>query len=325
VSRQGPAASTAIAPWPWLGDEQATASRRTDLKRLLGPLPSLAAAASGELVSTELQPFACIERWRLALNCHEPVPALLLLPPGGKPRGLVLYNHAHGNNFTVGKEELLQGRPALQLPPYGKVLPALGLAVLAIDHWCFGERAQRGERALVKQLLWQGCTLWGYRVHDTLAAFEWLRTQPRLADLPSATLGLSMGSTMAVWAAALQPALDACLEMCGLAEFDALLASGTHDLHGEYFFVPGLQRDFSAAEIAALIAPRLHLSLVGRDDPLTPPAGIESIDRAMRAACAVLERPAAWQQRTFPVGHQEAPEMRSLVLDELRLLSLRAT
>jgi dienelactone hydrolase len=311
---------SAITPWPWLGDEKATASRRTDLRRLLGPLPALGAAPSGELVSTELQPFARIERWRLALNSQEPVPALLLLPPAGKPRGLVLYNHAHGNNFAVGKEELLQGRPALQSPPFGEVLPALGFAVLAIDHWCFGERAQHGERALVKQLLWQGCTLWGYRVHDTLAAFEWLRAQPHLADLPSAALGLSMGSTMAVWAAALQPALDACLEMCGLAEFDSLLASGGHDLHGEYFFVPGLKRDFSAAEIAALIAPRMHLSLIGRDDPLTPSAGVVGIDRAMREAYSMLKHSAAWQQRTFPVAHQETPKMREMILSALRQL-----
>jgi len=305
-------------PWPWLGDEHATALRRADLKHLLGPLPALDAAPSGERVSIEFQPFARIERWRLTLNSQEPVPALLLLPPGGKPRAVVLYCHAHGNNFAVGKEELLQGRPALQSPPYGEVLPAIGIAVLAIDHWCFGERAQRSERALVKQLLWQGGTLWGHRVHDTLAAFEWMCAQPLLAGLPSAVLGLSMGSTMAVWAAALQPAMDACLEMCGLAEFDSLLASGHHDLHGEYFFVPGLKRDFSAAEIAALIAPRLHLSLVGHDDPLTPPAGVASVDRTLRDAYSLLQRPAAWQQRTFPAGHQETLEMRTLILGKLR-------
>ncbi len=232
----------------------------------------------------------------------------------------MLYNHAHGNNFAVGKDELLQGRPALQPPPYGEVLPALGLAVLAIDHWCFGERASRSERAWVKQLLWQGHTPWGYRVHDTLAALDWLRAQPGLAGLPTATLGLSMGSTMAVWAAALRPDIDACIEMCGLAEFDALLASGGHDLHGEYFFVPGLKRDFSAAEIAALIAPRLHLSLIGRDDPLTPPAGVESIDRAMREAYSLLGQPSAWQQRVSAVGHRETAEMRGLVLAELSRL-----
>ena len=309
--------STATLPWPWLGDDLATAARRADLRRLLGPLPMLDAAPSGELLATERQPFARIQRWRLTLNNQEPVPALLLLPPDGEPRGLVLYNHAHGNRFAVGKDELLQGRPALQSPPYGEVLPAAGFAVLAIDHWCFGERAHRSERALVKQLLWEGCTLWGYRLHDTLAAFDWLRAQPRLAGLPTAVLGLSMGSTMAVWAAALQPAVDACIEMCGLAEFDSLLATDNHDLHGEYFFVPGLKRDFSAAEISGLIAPRLHLSLIGCDDPLTPSAGVKSIDRAMHEAYAAMGQSAAWQQHAFPVGHRETPAMRRLVLANL--------
>jgi dienelactone hydrolase len=154
-------------------------------------------------------------------------------------------------------------------------------------------------------------------VHDTLAAFDWLRAQPRFAGLPTATLGLSMGSTMAVWVSALEPAIDACVELCGLAEYDALLADGSHDLHGEYFFVPGLRRGFSAAEIAALAAPRLHLSLLGRDDPLTPPAGVESIDRALRAAYGALGCPDAWRQQVFDAGHEETPAMRRLVLDVL--------
>jgi len=304
--------------WPWLGDEQATASRRARLRELLGPLPMLDAAPGGELLSIQDLPFARAEHWRLDLNREESVPALLLLPADRAPRGLVLYNHAHGNHFAIGKDELLRGRPALQSPPYGQALPALGLAVLAIDHWCFGERAHVSERALVKRLLWEGCTLWGYRVHDTLAAFDWLRGQSRFDGLPAATLGLSMGSAMAVWAAALEPAIDTCIELCGLAEYDALLASGGHDLHGEYFFVPGLRREFSAAEIAALMAPRRHLSLVGRDDPLTPPDGVASIDRALQVAYATLGRPDAWRQHVFAdTGHQETEAMRALVLAAL--------
>ena len=83
----------------------------------------------------------------------------------------MLCAYAHGNNFACGKAELLQGRPALQPPAYGDVLPPLGWAVLAIDHWCFGERAKpsQSERAMVKRLLWQGYTLWGYRVDDPLS------------------------------------------------------------------------------------------------------------------------------------------------------------
>lgn len=310
-----------MSPWAWLGDEHATAERRTALRRLLGPLPTLGGPPSGELADVQATACTRIERWRLKLNREEPVPALLLLPVDRAPRGLVLYGHAHGNRFETGKDELLIGRPALQVPPYGEELTRRGLAVLAIDHWCFGERAHHAERALVKRLLWEGCTLWGYRVHDSLAAFEWLRAQPRFAGLPTATLGLSMGSTMAVWVSALEPAIDACVELCGLAEYDALLAHGSHDLHGEYFFVPGLRRDFSAAEIAALAAPRPHLSLVGRDDPLTPPAGVASVDRALCAAYTALGGPGAWRQQVFDTGHQETPAMRSLVLETLARLA----
>ena len=314
-----------MKPWPWLGDPQATAARRQALRALLGPLPTLSAlpgSPQGELLEARALPHARLENWRLALNAEEPVPTWLLLPPAGvATRGVLLYHHAHGNRFEFGKDELLRGRPALQEPPYGELLPALGWAVLAIDHWCFGERAHHTERALVKRLLWEGRTLWGYRVHDTLAAADWLFAQPRFAELPCATLGLSMGSTMAVWAAALEPRIGACIDLCCLAEFDALLASGGHDLHGEYFFVPGLKREFSAAEIAALAAPRLHLSLVGRDDPLTPPAGVQSLDAALRDAYAALGQAAQWRQVVFDAGHQETPQMRALVLDTLAELA----
>lgn len=303
--------------WPWLGDAAATARRRAELWRLLGPRPWRPEGVDGEcLADTD-----GIERWRLHLNREQPVPALLLRPRGVPARGLMLYCHAHGGRFEIGKEELLAGRPALQSPPYGQVLPALGWAVLAIDHWGFGERQAPGERALVKRALWQGETLWGWRVHDTLAALDWLRTQPGFAALPVVTLGLSMGSTMALWAAALDERIAACLELCCAAEYDALLASGGFDRHGEYFFVPGLRREFTLAEIAALIAPRPHLSCAGRADPLTPPAGLESLDRALRLAYAALDAPSAWHQHVEGGGHAETAAMRAAVLEWLERLA----
>lgn len=304
--------------WPWLGDAQAAKRRRADLWRLLGPRPMLDCAPSGTLVKTEVTGFARIEHWTLSLNCEEAVPALLLHPLNEPPRGIVLYCHAHGNRFAMGKDELLGGRPALQSPPYGEVLPAMGYAVLAIDHWCFGDRAANTERATVKRLLWQGKTLWGYRVHDTLVALEWLRLQAGFATLPVTTLGLSMGSTMAVWAAALDCTIAACVELCGLAEFDALLGSGSFDLHGEYFFVPGLLAEFTAAEISALIAPRRHLSMVGLADPLTPPNGVASVDAAMTETYRALGAANGWTQHRSPLGHVETAEMRDLVLHELK-------
>ena len=197
----------------------------------------------------------------------------------------------------------------------------MGYAVLAIDHWCFGERALPGgrtERAMVKRLLWHGESLWGYRVHDTLVALEWLRLQAGFTALPFTTLGLSMGSTMAIWAAALDPIITACIDLCCLAEFVALLTGGNFDLHGEYFFVPGLLAEFSASEISALIAPRRHMSMVGLVDPLTPLAGVASVDAAMTETYRALGNANGWTQYLSPDGHVETAEMRDLVLRELK-------
>jgi dienelactone hydrolase len=300
--------------WPWLCDAAATARRREDLWRLLGPRPWRSGGVAGERLAHEERDRAVVEHWRLHLNAEQDVPALLLRPRGVTARGVVLYCHAHGHRFDIGKDELLVGRPALQSPPYGEALTARGWAVLAIDHWGFGERQYPSERTLVKRLLWQGSTLWGWRVHDTLAALDWLRAQAGFESLPVVTLGLSMGSQMALWSAALDTRIAACIDLCCAAEYDALLASGGFDLHGEYFFVPGLLRDFTLGEIAALIAPRPHLSLAGRADPLTPPAGLASLDRTLRAAHAALGKSASWRQHLEDGGHAETPAMRQRVL-----------
>ena len=68
-------------------------------------------------------------------------------PLNVSPLGLVLYCHAHGNRFECGKDELLIGCPAIQDPPDGETLAALGFAALAVDHRCFGERDTGGVRA----------------------------------------------------------------------------------------------------------------------------------------------------------------------------------
>ncbi len=311
---------TDMEPWNWLGDHEATQKRRADLWRLLGPRPWRAGAAAGELLEARETASARVERWQLELNSEEAVPALLLRPLHQAPAGIVLYCHAHGNRFATGKDELIAGRPALQTPPYGEVLPALGYAVLAIDHWCFGERSGNSESAAVKRLLWEGKTLWGYRLHDSLVALQWLRDRAEFKNLPVVTLGLSMGSTMAVWCAALEPDISACIDLCCLADYDALLADGSFDLHGEYFFVPGLLPEFSAAEISALIAPRPHLSLAGKHDPLTPVAGIARIDADLKTAYASLGHSRNWRQQVHDCGHQETPAMRSQVLELLRAL-----
>lgn len=289
-----------------------TFAERERLWRLLGE-PAVPDVPGGECVSRASCDGYELEHWRLDLASGARVPALATWPRDAEPRGIVLYHHAHGHRFGIGKSELVDGRPALA-GPYAADLAARGWAAIAIDHLGFGERASTPERMLVKLGLWQGRPLWGARVADAVAVARWARAHPRAADLPRVALGLSMGSSLAWWSAALEPAVDAVVDLCCLAEFDALEATGAYDLHGEYYFVPGLAAAFTAARINALVVPRPHLSLAGRDDPLTPPAGVASVDAAMRTAYAAAGAPRAWRSSVHAGGHQETPAMRAEVL-----------
>ena len=94
----------------------------------------------------------------------------------------------------------------------------------------------------------------------------------------------------------------------------ALIAAGGLDGHGIYYYVPALLKHFTTAQITALIAPRPHLSLAGELDPLTPPAGLDRIDRELRQVYTGLGAPQAWQMRRYASGHQETPAMRTEVM-----------
>jgi pimeloyl-ACP methyl ester carboxylesterase len=226
----------------------------------------------------------------------------------------VLYNHAHGGDYVLGKDELLLGRPSLQRPPYAEVLTAQGYAALAIDAWVFGERRGRTESEVFKEMLWRGQVLWGMMVYDSIRAIDYLATREDVDLGRLATLGLSMGSTMAWWVAALDERVKACVDICCLTDFEALVESRGLDGHGIYYYVPGLLKRFGTAEINALIAPRPHLSLAGNFDRLTPPAGLDRIDAALRRAYAELGAPEAWQLRRYDIGHFETAAMRAEIL-----------
>lgn len=299
-------------------------ARRQQLLTLLGDLPPFDQPITATLVATrEAQAAAPAEqRYRvehllLDLNGIEPVPAYFVRPLANGLYPTILYNHAHGNNYTLGKEELLTGRAALQRPSYAEALTAQGYAALCLDAWNFGQRQQRTESALFKEMLWQGQVLWGMMVYDSLRAIDYLQSRADVAANRIGTLGLSMGSTMAWWIAALDARIKVCIDICCLTDFEALIATQGLDGHGIYYYVPGLLKQFSTADINALIAPRPHLSLAGDRDPLTPAAGLDRIDQALKAVYAAHDASAAWQLYRANTGHVETAVMRQKALSFL--------
>lgn len=254
------------------------------------------------------------EKLLLDLNGDEPVPAYFLRPSGSGPFPLILYGHAHGFDYDLGKDEILRGRPEL-LRPYGSELVGRGYAVLTIDNWLFGERPRHGgESAFVKKTLLQGQIPWGMMLRDNAAALDFACAHRDIDPTRIAAMGLSMGSSLSWWLAALDERIRVCVDLCCLTDFSAAISTGGIDGHGFYYIVPGLLRSFDTPDINALIAPRPHLSLAGRDDPLTPAAGLDRIDEHLRAHYAKLGHAQAWQLQRFDCGHEEVSAMREAAI-----------
>jgi hypothetical protein len=178
----------------------------------------------------------------------------------------------------------VEGRSYLHPVPYAKALTAEGYVALCIDHWCFGERGHTTELDTFKAMLWQGRVLWGMMVYDSIRALDWLLTRSDVDGARVATLGMSMGSSMAQWLGALDERVKATVDICCLTEYHTLLAEKGLKGHGIYYYVPGLLKHFTASDINALIAPRAHLGLAGTKDALTPLAGLDIIDRELKLA-----------------------------------------
>lgn len=263
-----------------------------------------------------------LEHLLLDLGGSVPVPAYFIRPNHIKPPyPTALYCHSHGGFYEAGKKELIEGRRYLCSPPYAEVLARIGYAALCIDHWGFGER--RGawgletESAAAKYFLWKGTCLWGMMVFDSLRALEYLRTRPDVDRSFIVSIGMSMGASMSIWAAALDPGIRACVDICGQVDGESLIEDGGLDRHGIYYYVPALIDHFSMADIDALIAPRPHLAIAGDRDALTPAAGLARIERDVAPYYAEAGAPEAWRLQRLDCGHEETAEARAMVIDFL--------
>jgi dienelactone hydrolase len=290
-------------------------TRRWQLYSLLGDLPPRDRKIGVRKLSETEQPGFLLEKLELDLNGIEAVPAYFTRPAGARGRlPAVLYNHSHGGGYKIGKDELLNGREYIGQPPYAGFLASLGIAALCIDTWVFGERARWDELTAFKQLLWEGRVLWGMMVYDSLRAFDYLLTRNDVDGARIGTLGMSMGSSMAQWTAALETRVKVCVDICCLTDYQALIEDDGLRRHGIYYYVPGLLKYFTAGQINALITPRPHLGLAGEDDALTPRAGLDRIDAHLRKAYEEAGAASKWRLRRYPgVAHQETPAMRESI------------
>ncbi len=299
--------------------EKEQQSQRKKLYDLLGDLPDRGQPLTVKKVSEQKLEYYVLETLTLGLNGMDPVPAYFVKPlefSGALPT--VLFNHSHGGRYEHGKEELIKGNTYMMNPPYAEQLTKMGYAALAIDHWGFGERRGKAESEIFKEMLWRGQVMWGMMVFDSLRAVDYLLTRDDVDGSRIATLGMSMGSNMAWWTAALDTRIKLCVDICCLTDYQALIDARGLNGHGLYYYVPSLLKHFTTSQINALIAPRPHLGLAGNYDLLTPPAGLDRIDRDLRQTYQDWQAADAWSLKRYPVGHVETAEMRQEAVQFLR-------
>ena len=288
-------------------------SRRKELFDLLGDLPPRNRKISIVKIDVIHKEPYILEKIYLDLNGIEIVPAYFVKPAGKDNKTpVILYNHAHGGRYDIGKEELIRSRSSLI--PYAEELTKLGYSAFCLDTWAFGERQGSSESKIFKKMLWNGQVMWGMMVYDSIRAIDYLETRSDVDIERTATIGMSMGSTMAWWTAALDTRIKVCVDICCMTDFDELIKTDGLDRHGVYYYVPSLLKYFTTSQINALIAPRAHLSLNGDIDRLTPSKGLDKIDRELKEIYKQYDALDKWVMKRSQLGHYETAKMRSNAL-----------
>lgn len=284
--------------------------KRQKLYSLLGKLPDRKRSVSGEVFSVQECDSYILERLVLDLNGIEVVPGYLIKPLIKKEKfPIIIFNHAHGSRYEVGKDEVILKRDSLGGKSWAELLTSIGFAILSIDCWNFGDRSGRDELALFKEFLWKGKVLWGMMVYDTIKTIDYLETRKDVDMSRLGMMGISMGSTMTWWVSALDTRVRACVDICCLTDFEWLIETRGLNCHGIYYYVPCLLEHFDTGSINSLIAPRPHLSLAGRYDPLTPLRGLEKIDAILKNVYKEFGAQDNWILKTYPVGHRLTYQM----------------
>jgi dienelactone hydrolase len=244
------------------------------------------------------------------------VPAWLLVPTeltGPAPAVIALHGHGYGVDDVVGinSDGTERTEPHGYHQDFALALCRRGMVVLAPELGGFGRRrepqdqANGPENSSCHAAAWWGIMLGkpllGSRVWDAMRAVDLLQQLGAVDPQRIGIMGISGGGAVALFAAALEPHIQAAVISGYFCTFrDSILALQ----HCACNYVPGLLQDAEMGDIAALIAPRPLLIEAGTADPIFPlPGVLEAYERVHGAyvACDAANRIG---KHVFAGGHQ---------------------
>ena len=162
------------------------------------------------------------------------------------------------------RRQRAHGRTRIPAEPIRPAPRARRLRRAVHGHADIRRRDHTEESSAAKAHIWYGTSLIGQMISEQSAALTYLASRDDVDPGRIGAFGISLGSTLAYWHAALDPRIAAVAHLCCYADYATLVELGNHDNHGIYLLVPGLLRHTSTGEIAGLVAPRPQLDLPGR-------------------------------------------------------------
>lgn len=179
--------------------------------------------------------------------------------------GVVVF-HGHGYGVvSTAIDETLQGKAL------AKQLAGRGYVTLAYDSRHFGESSledRNTHRIAIQRGLLRGEPLAGRMVGDAIRAVGLLASLGEVDPERIGVAGLSMGGQVSLMTAVLDERVKATVVAGFLTQYAGLYSDSSCCFCAH---VPGLGRDMEMVDMAASIAPRPVLYLIGQRDVLFPP------------------------------------------------------
>ena len=289
---------------------------RERLLELIGGLPT-------ERVPLDVRPEAAVARpdhtrTRLVFATRPDMDACgyLLVPKGLKgpaPAVVCIPGHGRGADDIVGIDAKGDDRDHLDGYQHDFAVQAVrkGFITLALEPLGFGRRRDPAARShgpeasscrpAAGAALMLGETMVGWRVWDAIRSIDLLLERPEVDPERIGMIGISGGGTVILYAAALDDRVKASVLSGSFCTFRDSIYGVSHCIDN---YVPGILRDFEAADVTGLIAPRRLFCESGTRDDIFPEAGVRTALDDAAGIYRAVGKPDAIDHHFFDGGHQ---------------------
>jgi hypothetical protein len=131
---------------------------------------------------------------------------------------------------------------------------------------------------------------------------------------------MSLGGSRSTWVGALDERVKVVIPVAQMTRYQEYAAQGDFSLHSVYYYLPGaLKSGLDMEALVSLTAPRAQVILIGDQDPLSPIAGVNTIDEVARRVYALYGASDRFETVIYPgVGHQYTSAMYDAMLQGFR-------